>query len=124
MIAFLPSEPGGHIVDVLLTSATEQCFAHAINLVEVYYNCISNHNEPTARQALADLAAGGVVTSRDVDEPFLLRVVQLKAQGRISLADRFCIVAGPTMNVQVVTRDHHEFDPLVLLGTVPGTFIR
>jgi PIN domain nuclease of toxin-antitoxin system len=119
MIAYLRGEPGGNVVDGLLNTSSDTCYAHAINLLEVYYDFIRKHDEPTARQALQDLAADGVVTRRDMSQPFLLQVGQLKARGRISLPDCFCIVLAQSLAGQVVTSDHHEFDALVPLGIVP-----
>ena len=55
---------------------------------------------------------------------FWQRVGGLKARGRISLADCFCIVLAQELSGEVVTSDHHEFDPLVPLGIVPIRFIR
>ena len=57
MIAYLRGEPGGTVVDQFLNSGTDTCYAHGINLLEVYYDFIRKHNEPIARQALDDLAA-------------------------------------------------------------------
>jgi PIN domain nuclease of toxin-antitoxin system len=124
MIAYLRGEVGGTVVDGFLKTPTDTCYAHAINLLEVYYDFIRKHNEPIARQALKDLAAAGVVTRRDMSQPFLHRVGQLKARGGISLADCFCIELAQTLSGQVVTSDHHEFDALVPLGIVPILFIR
>jgi PIN domain nuclease of toxin-antitoxin system len=124
MIAYLRGEAGGTAVDRFLNTPGDTCFAHTINLLEVYYDFIRKRDEPTARQALKDLSAIGVVTRRDMSQPFLYQVGQLKARGRISLADCFCIVLAQTLAGQVVTSDHHEFDPLVLLGIVPIHFIR
>ncbi|HZT40744.1 MAG TPA: PIN domain-containing protein [Chthonomonadaceae bacterium] len=124
MIAYLRGEVGGTVVDGFLNSSADTCYAHAINLLEVYYDFIRKHDEPTARQALTDLVAAGVVTRRDMSQPFLHQIGQLKARGGISLADCFCIVLAQTLAGQVVTSDHHEFDPLVPLGIVPIHFIR
>jgi len=124
MLAYLRGEPGGTVVDGLLQSPTDTCYAHAINLLEVYYDFIRKHNEPTARLALKDLAEAGVITRRDMSQPFLHQVGQLKARGRISIADCFCITLAQTVSGQVVTSDHHEFDALVSLGIVPVLFIR
>jgi hypothetical protein len=124
MIAYLRGETGGTVVDGFLNSPADTCYAHAINLLEVYYDFIRQHDEPTARQALEDLAIAGVITSREMNQPFILRVGQLKARGRISLADCFCIVLAQDIRGQVVTSDHHEFDPLVSLAIVPIHFIR
>lgn len=124
MIAYLRGETGGTIVDGFLKTPADRCYAHTINLIEVYYDFIRQHDEPTARQALEDLAAAGVIERRTMSKSFTRRVGQLKAPGRISLADCFCIVLAQDISGQVVTSDHHEFDPLVSLGIVPITFIR
>ena len=124
MIAYLRGEPGEIIVNGFLSTPTDVCYAHTINLLEVYYDFIRKHSEPVARQALADLAAAGVIERRDMNTEFVLRVGQLKARGRISLPDCFCIVLAQEVSGQVVTSDHHEFDPLVPLGIVPIHFIR
>ena len=124
MIAYLRGEPGGTVVDGFLNNPADKCYAHTINLLEVYYDFIRKHNEPIARQALADLAAVGVSERRTMSKPFVLRVGQLKARGRISLADCFCIALAQDLSGQVVTSDHHEFDPLLPLAIVPIHFIR
>ena len=71
MIADLRGEAGGSVVD---------------NLLEVYYNFIRKHSEPTARQALDDLAAAGVIERRTMSKGFTRRVGQLKARGGIAAA--------------------------------------
>jgi PIN domain nuclease of toxin-antitoxin system len=124
MIAYLRAEPGFAVVASLLTDPTHTCYAHTMNLLEVYYDFIRHTNEPSARRALRALAADGVKARRDLNRRFFRRVGQLKARGRISLADCFCITLAQELGGEVVTSDHHEFDPLVPLGIVPILFIR
>lgn len=124
MIAYLRGETGGTVVDGFLKNPTDTCYAHSINLLEVYYDFIRKHDEPSARQALKDLVTAGVIIRRDMSQPFVYKVGQLKARGRISLADCFCIVLAQSLSGQVVTSDHHEFDPIVPLGIVSICFIR
>ena len=124
MIAYLRGEPGGDIVRGLLNSSADVCYAHAINLLEVYYDFLRRHGEPTARQALEDLANDGLARRRDMNREYLMEVGRLKAGGRISLADCFCIALALDVGGHVVTSDHHEFDPLVPLRIVPIYFIR
>jgi len=124
MISYLRGEVGGTVVDGLLNTREDECFAHRINLLEVYYDFIRKHDEPTARQALEDLESAGIIERRTMSRNFTRRVGQLKARGRISLADCFCIVLAQDVQGQFVTSDHHEFDPLVPLGIVPILFIR
>jgi PIN domain nuclease of toxin-antitoxin system len=123
MIAYLRKEPGGHVVKDLI-EGNDACYAHAVNLVEVYYDFVRSHSEAIARQALIDLAADGVIKRRDMNHDFLLKVGNLKAHGGISLADCFCIALAQELGGQLITSDHHEFDPLVPLGIAPITFIR
>jgi len=124
MIAYLRGEPGGSVVNVLLDAPADTCYAHTINLLEVYYDFIRKHNEPVAWQALQDLATAGVIERRTLTQKFARRVGQLKARGRISLADCFCIVLAQDIGGQVVTSDHGEFDAIVPLDIVPIKFIR
>jgi predicted nucleic acid-binding protein len=65
-----------------------------------------------------------VVERNDIDSLFWRSVGQLKASGRISLADCFCIALAQRVAGEVVTSDHHEFDPLVPRGLCPIRFIR
>jgi predicted nucleic acid-binding protein len=124
MLAYLKGEPGAPLVDALLRNPAEPCYAHAINLCEVYYDFIRRSDERTAREAIADLLADGVIERKDMSRRFWLRVGQHKARGRISLADCFCIALTQHLGGELVTTDHHEFAPLVPLGLCPIRFIR
>ncbi len=124
MIAYLWNEPGGSVVDSLLQDPAHDCYAHAINLCEVYYQVFRRSDEATARNAIDKLRAAGVIERSDMDEGFWRKVGSLKARGRISLADCFCLALAIELGGQVVTSDHGEFDPLVPLGLAPILFIR
>jgi predicted nucleic acid-binding protein len=124
MIAYLQGEPGGPVVAALLSDPNTVCYAHAVNLAEVYYHMLRAFDEPTAEAALADLAADGVITREDMDPAFWKSIAKLKARGRISIADCFCIALAQRLGGEVVTTDHHEFDALVPLGLCPIRFIR
>jgi predicted nucleic acid-binding protein len=124
MVAYLNGEPGDTVVDGLLQGSDASCYAHAVNLCEVYYGYLRSSDERTARQVIADLYATGVNARRDLSEAFWFDVGRLKARGKISLADCFSIALARAISGQVVTSDHGEFDPLVPLGTCPIRFIR
>ena len=64
MIAYLRGESGSADVAALLTDPGSTCYAHTINLLEVYYDFIRRYDERAARLALATLAADGVVERR------------------------------------------------------------
>ncbi len=112
------------MVDALLRDPTEPCYAHSVNLCEVYYDFVRNSNERTAREAISDLFADGVNERRDMSRRFWQAVGRHKARGRISLADCFCITLTQQLSGELLTTDHREFDPLVPLGLCPIHFIR
>jgi predicted nucleic acid-binding protein len=77
-----------------------------------------------ARQTILDLRAAGVVERRDMNRRFWQGVAALKARGRISLADCFCIALAQELGADVVTSDRREFGPIASLGIVSVRFIR
>ena len=92
MIAYLRGEPGADAVASLLLDPTHQCFAHAINLCEVYYDFFRAAGEQVAQEAIQDLEAVGVNTRADLSPAFWQAAGALKAlQRRISLADCFAV---------------------------------
>lgn len=124
MVAYLAGEQGALVVDGLLNDANALCYAHSINLCEVFYDALRATGEHQARQAVEDLYSAGVVERRDLSRNFWQNIGRLKARGRISLADCFGIALAQQLGGEIVTSDHHEFDPLVQLGIVPIRFIR
>lgn len=101
------------------------CFAHAVNLCEVYYDCIRVDGEEKAEALIRDLMDAGVATRPDTDEDFWKDVGQIKASiGRISLADCFAIALARRLDVAVLTSDHHEFDKIAANEICAVEFIR
>ena len=124
MVAYLTAESGGPAVRSLLLDPSTVCFAHSVNLCEVYYEFIRTKGEPNAKAAISSLFADGVIERRDMSRRFWQKVGNLKARGRISIADCFAITLAQELSGEVVTADHHEFDSLVPLAIVPINFIR
>ncbi len=124
MVAYLEGEPGASVVAAILSDPTAVCYAHSINLCEVFYQALRRSGLPTARAALATIDGDQVIERRDMSRDFWQRVGGHKARGGISLPDCFCITLAQELSAEVVTSDHGEFDPLVPLGIVPIRFIR
>jgi len=124
MVAYVTGEPGGDLVRARLTDPNAACYAHALNLCEVYYTVARKTDIGRAKQTILNLFADGIIERRDMSRGFWQRVGQLKARGGISLPDCFCITLAEHLAGEVVTSDHAEFDPLVPLGIVPIRFIR
>src|SRR4051812_45360188 len=113
MLAYLTGEDGAVVVDELLGDPAHDCYAHSLNLCEVYYDFVRRADAATADQAVADLKAAGVVERSDLDPEFWRAAGDLKATGRISLADCLCVALAQRLDAHLVTSDHHEFDALV-----------
>ena len=124
MVALLRNEPGAEVVRQLLRDTTNTCFAHAVNLCEVYYGFARALGEPAAQHVVQDLYAVRILPREDMDEPFWQDVGRLKASGGISLADCFGIALVRRVGGELVTSDHHELDPVLPLGLCPVRFIR
>ena len=124
MIAYIEGEPGQAVVASFLADPANECYAHSMNLCEVYYQIIRHSGVTVAQAAINSLYADGVMERQDMSSHFWQRVGEHKARGRISLPDCFCITLAQELSGEVVTSDHGEFDPLVPLGIVPIKFIR
>ena len=124
MIAFLRGEEGSEIVSDLLADPTVTCYAHAVNVAEVYYHFLRVADEDTAEDAVEQLQSDGVIIREDMDALFWRMVSKLKTRGRISIADCFCIALTQRLGGQLYTTDHHEFDALIPLNICTIVFIR
>ena len=91
IVAYLEGEPGGTVVAALLADPNAFCYAHSVNLCEVYYQGIRRKGMPAVQNAMASLYADGVIERRDMSLRFWHRAGELKANGRISLPDCYCI---------------------------------
>lgn len=85
LIAFLRDETGADVVENAL-SAPEKCYAHALNLCEVYYDFFRASNQEAAEAAISDLLGLGIEDRTDMDSEFWRDVGGLKAvHRRVSL---------------------------------------
>jgi PIN domain nuclease of toxin-antitoxin system len=124
MIALLRKESGEMVVANHLVEPEATCYAHSLNLCEVYYNFYRNESETAAVSAVNDLKTLGVTERNDMDEAFWTEVGKLKATHRASLADFCAIVLTKRVGGILLTSDHHELDPLAAAGVCPVEFIR
>lgn len=125
MIALANNEPGADVVDSLLADPQNDCYTHAINLCEVFYDTIRRSDEAQALRLIADLPGLGVIERRDLDELFWQQAGRLKAiYRRVSLADCCALALTLRLNGELVTSDHHELDALAAAGVCPIKFFR
>lgn len=124
MIAYLKGEAGAPVVDQAIRHPGRVCYAHAINLCEVYYDALRAGGEATATQAIEDLLAAGIVERGDIDRVFWRSAGTIKSRGRISIADSFCAALAQRLGAETVTSDRAEFEPLASAGVCAVLFIR
>jgi PIN domain nuclease of toxin-antitoxin system len=65
LIAFLRDELGADVVENIL-SVPEKCYAHALNLCEVYNNFFRASNQDAAEAAISDLLGLGIEARTDL----------------------------------------------------------
>ena len=114
MIAFVSAKPGGDLVEELLADSRNQCYAHAANLCEVYYDACRRIGRDSAASLITDLSTSGVRFRSDMDLEFWQRAGRLKAEvRRISLADCFGFALSLVLDAEFVTADRHEMEVLM-----------
>lgn len=124
LIAFLRDEPGAGIVENIV-SVPEKCYAHALNLCEVYYDFFRASNQDSAEAAISDLLDLGIEDRTDMDSEFWRDVGGLKAVHRkVSLADCCALALARRLGARLVTADRHEFEPILSAGIGRIEFIR
>lgn len=124
MIAFLDNEPGADVVEEVLTEPNSVCYAHILNLSEIYYLYFRRGGTAVAEDALQTLLDAGVLVRDDNEEAFWKEAASFKGRHPMSLPDAFCLMLARRLNGTAVTTDHGEFDALVPLNYCPILFIR
>ncbi len=123
MVAFVRREPGGSLVEELLSNPENECFAHAANLCEVYYDACRARGPEAAAGVIAHLYRSGIRSRADMDSEFWQEAGRLKARAkRISLADCFGLTLARRLDGEFVTGDRHELEPVA--GEYKIRFIR
>jgi PIN domain nuclease of toxin-antitoxin system len=125
LIAFLNGESGANIVQNLLDDPNAVCYAHAVNICEVYYGFFREKDQTTAEVVVNDLISIGLQIREDMDQAFWQAVGHYKVVlRRVALADCFCLALAQRIGGDLVTADHHEFDPVDQQKIHPIIFIR
>ncbi|HCE68596.1 MAG: hypothetical protein A2X82_01195 [Geobacteraceae bacterium GWC2_55_20] len=117
IISLIKNEDGALIVRQALEAENNVCFVHAVNLCEVFYDCLRCHGNDSAEKLLANLIEAGLILRDEMDLDFWKAAGHLKARGRISLADCFAVSLAEREDAVLLTSDRHEFEPLL---AVPG----
>jgi len=125
LIAYLRHEQGAEVTRQIFRDSQNICYAHAVNLCEVFYDFRRQSGESVAQQAIQKLLSIGLIARNNMDDHFWQQAGRYKAElRRVSLADCFCIALAQRLDGIVVTTDHHEFDVIAEKNIVPVKFIR
>ncbi|MBT8419307.1 MAG: PIN domain-containing protein [Gammaproteobacteria bacterium] len=118
IIAFLRDEDGADVVQNALLD--EMCVIHAINLCEVYKDClVRGEDRGKADKLLQQLKLTGLQSREDMHEELWKYAAEFKSQYKISLADCFGLALAKYVDGEFYTSDHHELDALVGISDFP-----
>ena len=119
LLALIKKEDGALTVRQALESGDNVCLVHAVNLCEVYYDCLRCYGDDPAEKLLTGFIEAGLIFRNDMDVDFWKGAGRLKARGRISLADCFAIALAVREDAVLMTSDRHEFEPLLAIPGLP-----
>jgi PIN domain nuclease of toxin-antitoxin system len=126
ILSLVKNEDGAAVVRQALESSGNTCAMHAVNLCEVYYDCLRCYGNDSTAKLLGNLIEAGISIRSDMDIDFWKAAGTLKARGRISLADCFAVALTVREDAVLLTSDRHEFEPLLATPGFPAKiqFIR
>jgi predicted nucleic acid-binding protein len=119
IISLIKNEDGGLLVRQALEAENNVCFVHAVNLCEVYYDCLRCYGRDPAEKLIVTLLQAGLMLRSDMDMEFWKSAGKLKSRGRISLADCFAVSLAEREDAVLLTSDRHEFGPLLAIPGFP-----
>jgi PIN domain nuclease of toxin-antitoxin system len=124
LVAMIKGEPGAALVEQKLLDNPGECYAHAVNICEVFYPILRADGMDEAQRVLGDLEAIGLESREDMDAALWQSAAGYKAAYSMSLADAFCVALASRMDAELITSDRHELEPLLADGVAKITFIR
>lgn len=125
MIAVLRDEPGADVFERVVGDSAHITYAHAANLVEVFYDFLRSDGEDDAQTAIRSLVVARVRPREDFDRPFWEDAARIKAEyRRVSLADCFGLALTRRVGGTFLSTDHHELEVIHAAGVCPIEFIR
>lgn len=127
LIAFLNDEDGADKVeDVLQKAKVDNCiiYMNKLNILEIYYGVYREDGKENAEEILIKILNLPLIVVDTLKDDVFKEAGRLKATYKISPADSIAIAEAETRKAQILTADHHEFDPLDRKGEVRVYWIR
>ena len=129
MLAFLRDEKGADVVETHLRSGAP-CYAHAVNLCEVFYDVLHASDATRAKSEIALLVAAGIEERKDIDgllwrDMAALVVTYRSGKGnRLVLDDAFGVALARRLDASFVTADRGELETVTADNAAKIVFIR
>jgi len=127
LIAYFNNEDGADRVATLLKKALRkevEILMAAINLYEVYYDCLRIKREGKAKELLEKVALLPISIQRVSENDLLTMAGKFKVEESVSLADSLALGLAKLKKAKLVTSDHHEFDVIEEKGLIGFEWIR
>jgi len=97
---------------------------HAIDLGEVYYDCIRVDGERIADEMLDAIEALPLAVVWDIDKPMLKIAATMKTKHKMSYADCFAAALTVRQRSHLVSTDRKEFGPLAEANVIQVYWLR
>ena len=127
LIAFLNDEVGADKVENILQKAQrDDCviYINKLNVLEIYYGVFREDGKEEAEEIFNKILSLPITIIDKLKDSVFKEAGRLKATYRISLADSVALAEAKTREAQILTADHHEFDPIDKNGEVVFHWIR
>ncbi|MCL2147295.1 MAG: PIN domain-containing protein [Synergistaceae bacterium] len=114
LVALLKNETGADVVASAYKQAEKgdtKIIMNRVNLLEVYYGFYHDDGKEYADKIM-DSVVKSIVLISEFDKEIFPIAGRLKASYRISLADSIVLAQTILLDSEVLTSDHHEFDPI------------
>lgn len=82
------------------------------NILEIYYGIYREDGEEKAEATLTRIFNLPLIIVDSLKDDIFKEAGRLKATYKISLADSIALAEAKIRKAQLLTADHHEFDPL------------
>lgn len=127
LIAYFNGEEGADMVEKLFERSLSEeieIYICAVNLGEVYYDCLRAKDAEEAEKLLTKVEMLPVIIYREIDDELLRFAATFKVGEKVSYADSFALGLARLKDGKLVTTDHKEFDPIEKKGEIKFYWIR
>ena len=115
MLAVLSNEPGADVVEEIYEKADSGevlLTMNKVNLLEVYYDLFRTYGKERADEVVNEIRRLPIQIIHEISDDVFAEAGRLKASYKISLADAIALAQTLVICGELLTADHHEFDPI------------